>query len=92
MRPRTSEFSYGFALTRELIDKRWKGLQPTSAPYLPSLWAEGQQGFDVRLKGIPSRTSEVGITDPKKAGRSKSSGDFLDGPCDNVRDHCRRCV
>ena len=54
MRPRISEFSYGFALTRELIDKRWKGLQPTSAPYLPSLWAEGQQGggFDVRLKGI----------------------------------------
>ena len=54
MQPRISEFSYGFALTRELIDKRWKGLQPTTAPYLPSLRAEGQQGggFDVRLKGI----------------------------------------
>ena len=54
MRPRISEFSYGFALTRELIDKRWRGLQLTKAPYLPSLVAEGQQGggFDVKLDSI----------------------------------------
>ena len=54
MRPRISEFSYGFALTRELIVKRWEGLQLTKAPYLPSLVAEGQQGggFDVKLDSI----------------------------------------
>ena len=54
MRPRLSEFSYGFALTRELIVKRWEGLQLTKAPYLPSLVAEGQQGggFDVKLNSI----------------------------------------
>src|SRR5215831_13273838 len=54
MRPRVSEFSYGFALTRELIDKKWSGLQLTAAPYLPSLISEGREGggFDVSLTGI----------------------------------------
>jgi hypothetical protein len=54
MRPRISEFSYGFALTRELIDKKWNGLQLTAAPFLPSLPAEGRPGggFDVSLKSL----------------------------------------
>jgi hypothetical protein len=54
VRPRISEFSYGFALTRELIDKKWNGLQLTAAPFLPSLIAEGQQGggFDVSLQSV----------------------------------------
>lgn len=54
MRPRISEFSYGFALTRELIEKKWNGVELTAAPYLPSLLAEGKEGggFDVNLKGV----------------------------------------
>ena len=54
MRPRISEFSYGFALTRELIDKKWNGLQLTAAPFLPSLIAEGREGggFDLHLKSV----------------------------------------
>jgi hypothetical protein len=54
VRPRISEFSYGFALTRELIAKKWSGLELVAAPFLPSLPAEGQPGggFDVKLQGI----------------------------------------
>jgi hypothetical protein len=54
VRPRISEFSYGFALTRELIDKKWSGLQLTAAPFLPSLVVEGREGggFDVNLQSV----------------------------------------
>ena len=54
MRPRISEFSYGFALTRELIDQKWRGIALTKAPYMPSLLAEGRSGggFDVKLHGV----------------------------------------
>jgi hypothetical protein len=54
MRPRISEFSYGFALTRELIDRKWNGLELTAAPFLPSLIAEGRTGggFDVALQTV----------------------------------------
>lgn len=50
-----SEFSYGYALTDELI--HWHGTPLTAAPVFPSLYAEGQTGggFDVQLSrpGVP---------------------------------------
>jgi len=54
MRPSISEFSYGFALTRELIEQRWRGITLAKAPFMPSLLAEGQPGggFDVALVGV----------------------------------------
>ena len=54
MRPTISEFSYGFALTSELVQATGA---VTAAPIFPSLRAEGQQGggWDVRLDrpGVP---------------------------------------
>ena len=42
MNPDISEFSYGFALTDELI--HWLGTSITAAPVFPSLYREGQAG------------------------------------------------
>ena len=51
MRPDISEFSYGYAVTDELI--HWHGIGLTAAPVFPSLYREGQQGggYDVMLQG-----------------------------------------
>jgi hypothetical protein len=51
MQPDFSEFSYGFALTREICE-RWKG-GLRAAPVFPSLIEEGRAGggYDVRVKG-----------------------------------------
>ena len=55
MHPNISEFSYGFAVTDELI--YWHGTSITAAPVFPSLYQEGQQGggYDVMIQrdGIP---------------------------------------
>lgn len=55
MKPDISEFSYGFALTDELI--HWHGSSITAAPVFPSLYEEGQAGggYDVMLRrpGLP---------------------------------------
>ena len=55
MRPTISEFSYGFALTRELLQS--PGLHIRAAPVFPTQFAEGQPGggWDVRLDrpGVP---------------------------------------
>ena len=55
MKPDISEFSYGYALTDELI--HWHGTTLTAAPVFPSLYQEGQAGggYDVMLQrpGIP---------------------------------------
>jgi len=55
MNPDISEFSYGYALTDELI--HWHGTPLTAAPVFPSLYQEGQAGggYDVMLKrpGLP---------------------------------------
>lgn len=53
MKPDISEFSYGFALTSELVQSF--GLQRVGAPTFPSLHAEGAPGggFDVQLPGVP---------------------------------------
>ena len=49
MKPDISEFSYGYALTEELIQR--SGLSITAAPLFPSLFAEGKSGggYDVHL-------------------------------------------
>jgi hypothetical protein len=55
MNPDISEFSYGYALTDELI--HWHGTPLTAAPVFPSLYQEGQPGggYDVMLQrpGLP---------------------------------------
>jgi hypothetical protein len=55
MRPNISEFSYGYALTDELIHSLGVGI--TGAPVFPSLYQEGQRGggWDVQLTrpGVP---------------------------------------
>jgi hypothetical protein len=53
LEPNISEFSYGYTLTREL-DNLF-GPQITAAPVFPSLIAEGDLGYDLRLErnGIP---------------------------------------
>jgi hypothetical protein len=55
MKPEISEFSYGYALTDELI--HWHGTALTAAPIFPSLYQEGQPGggYDVMLQrpGVP---------------------------------------
>ena len=52
MNPNISEFSYGYAVTEDLI--RWLG-HPAAAPFFPTLAAEGMLGFDVKLTapGMP---------------------------------------
>jgi len=55
MRPNISEFSYGYALTDELI--HWHATPIAAAPVFPSLYQEGQAGggWDLRLDrpGLP---------------------------------------
>jgi hypothetical protein len=51
VRPNISEFSYGFALTWELLNRFH--LVGFGAPVFPSLKDEGAFGYDVRLPGIP---------------------------------------
>ncbi len=55
MIPQISEFSYGYAVTDELI--HWHGTNLTAAPIFPSLYQEGQPGggYDVMLQrpGVP---------------------------------------
>ena len=55
MKPNISEFSYGYALTEELV--KGIGSKITSAPVFPSLYQEGKKGggWDLKLEkgGIP---------------------------------------
>jgi hypothetical protein len=53
MRPGFSEFSYGFALTSELI--HWHNTPLKSAPIFPNLIEEGKVGYDAMLDrpGVP---------------------------------------
>lgn len=55
MKPNISEFSYGFAITNELVQA--PGMNVSAAPVFPSLIAEGQPGggWDVRVEqpGVP---------------------------------------
>jgi hypothetical protein len=46
-----SEFSYGFALTSELVDRY--GVRSAASPIFPSLYQEGKSGgYDVEIPGI----------------------------------------
>lgn len=49
MKPEMSEFSYGYALTSELV--HYMGNNVAAAPVFPSLYAEGQKGggYDVKI-------------------------------------------
>jgi hypothetical protein len=51
MNPDISEFSYGYALTDELIN--WHGTTLTAAPVFPSLYREGQTGGGYGTFSIP---------------------------------------
>lgn len=53
MRATFSEFSYGYAVTEELLN--WHGLGITAAPKFPSLLAEAKYGWDLKLTtgGLP---------------------------------------
>ena len=50
MKPNISEFSYGYALTSELI--HWHDISITAAPVFPSNYSEGQSGggYDLMLQ------------------------------------------
>lgn len=51
MKPNISEFSYGYALTSELVRRyAFKGV---GAPIFPSLKDEGSLGYDVKVPGVP---------------------------------------
>ena len=54
MRPRFSEFTYGFAVTYELVESVREMLP--GPPLLPSLAAEGSLGYDVRMDGLEGWT------------------------------------
>ena len=51
MKPKISEFSYGYAVTDELIHVH--GTLVTAAPVFPTLYEEGQEGggYDVHIEG-----------------------------------------
>jgi len=51
MKPCISEFSYGYAITDELLHRQ--GVAVTAAPVFPSLYQEGQVGggYDVKIEG-----------------------------------------
>lgn len=53
MRPTISEFSFGYALTEELVHGAMGGL--LGAPVFPSLYREGSLGYDVAIPfvGVP---------------------------------------
>lgn len=54
MKPLISEFSYGYAITDELVHAQGSGVQ--GAPVFPSLYEEGQPGggYDVRINRVAS--------------------------------------
>lgn len=58
MRPNISEFSYGYAVTEELMTiNRWRTPDKIIAPAFPSLYSEGQDGggydVEINMAGIP---------------------------------------
>lgn len=74
MKPDISEFSYGFALTNELID-RYR-LRSAGAPEFPSPYKEGKSGgYDVKLVGIPVflqfKVSDCMVKRKKRGQRKK---------------------
>ena len=74
MKPEFSEFSYGFVLTNELVD-RFSLRRLGVAPSLPSQYAEGQSGggYDVKLPTVPIFL-QFKLSDVLKSKSAKESG------------------
>jgi hypothetical protein len=51
VRPDISEFSFGYALTSELVARL--GIKSVGAPIFPSLVEEGKVAYDVAIPGLP---------------------------------------
>ena len=81
MRPNISEFSYGFAITSELVQAPGA---VTAAPVFPSLRAEGQPGggWDVRLDrpGVP-RFLQFKPCDQMTRGTCREALEGFNVPC-----------
>jgi len=56
MRCKFSEFTYGFAVTHEIVTALKAELGPIAPPMLPNLQAEGSLGYDVRMEGLEGWT------------------------------------
>lgn len=76
MKPEISEFSYGFAVTKELVD--WQGHSITAAPLFPSLLEEGKVGYDLKLEdaGIPV-FFQFKISDYMKTRKARESATII---------------
>ena len=70
MRAEFSEFTYGFAITYEIIETVRALLPP--APELPSLVAEGSLGYDVRLDGLEGWTFLAQYKIPERMVRANA--------------------
>src|SRR5215204_4238499 len=86
-----SEFSYGFALTHELIVSAPGGV--TAAPVFPSLVEEAHVGFDLMIKLRPRTTARLMVF-AKADGSSRYTSS---SSCTNVLSagltgHLRRCL
>ena len=86
MRPTISEFSYGFAFTRELVESQEEGL--TVAPVFPTLVQEGQPGggFDVEIdrRGCPFFV-QFKVCDRMVSRAAKEASYRLGVPCYRMR-------
>ena len=82
MRPAISEFSYGFALTRELYQTPEMGLR--AAPVFPTTFREGQPGggWDVEIdKPSAPLFVQFKVCDRMVAGTCKEARRGLSRPC-----------
>jgi hypothetical protein len=70
VRPSLSEFSYGYALTSELVSRF--GVRAAGAPVSPSLVDEGRLGYDVSIPGV-ALFLQFKLADPMVRGSSKEA-------------------
>src|SRR5215208_5575900 len=86
-----SEFSYGFALTHELIVSAPGGV--TAAPVFPSLVEEAHVGFDLMIKLRPRTTARRhGIRKGRRFIPSTSSSSCANVLSAGLTGHLRRCL
>jgi hypothetical protein len=71
VKPDISEFSYGYALTSELV--RRFGFKSVGAPVFPSLVEEGHLGYDVKIPGVPLFL-QFKLSDEMVRGTAKEAG------------------
>lgn len=70
MRPHISEFSFGYALTSELVSRF--NIRSVGAPFFPSLLEEGKLGYDVKIPGVPLFL-QFKLADPMVRGNSREA-------------------